>query len=294
MSTRLKRNLGMLFATAVFLVAALAALPGESEAQDALPGEAQSTPTAKDIPTQEDAGNTNRDAGAAPDQQPDQQPATRAVEPGDTLWAIAQERLGPNAPPVFIDQEVGRLFELNREEIGNDTDLILPGQELLLTERPEPAADAAVPDSTPTPAEGAATAEQPTKAEATPESEDGSATTESSATANPEPSYPEISSAGWDAPDPLTLLIQSGLFLGALTIGLFSAWKLYRTRRLLTARREPRAGQYRSVYDQDDRYLSLYPQQEANDTAPDAPTGDVRTSDAPEPTAAGSRTSDRG
>ena len=294
MSTRLKRNLGMLFATAVFLVAALAMLPGESEAQDALPGEAQSTPTAKDIPTQEDAGNTNRDAGAAPDQQPDQQPATRAVEPGDNLWSIAQERLGPSAPPDLIDQEVGRIFELNREEIGNDTDLILPGQELLLTERPVPASDATVPDSTPTPAEGAATAEQPTKAEASPESEDGSDTTEPSATANPEPSYPEISSAGWDAPDALTLLIQSGLFLGALTIGLFSAWKLYRTRRLLTARREPRAGQYRSVYYQDDRYLSLYPQQEANDTATDAPTGDVRTADAPEPTAAGSRTSDRG
>src|SRR5918998_2787618 len=122
----------MLFATAVFLVAALAMLPGEAGAQDALPGEAQSTPTAKDITTQEDAGNTNRDAGAPPDQQPDKQPQTRAVKPGDSLWSIAQERLGPNAPPNLIYQEVGRIFELNRGRIGDDPNLLFPGQELWL------------------------------------------------------------------------------------------------------------------------------------------------------------------
>ena len=299
MSTRLKRNLGMLFATAVFFVAALAALPGEAEAQEALPGEAQSTPPGQDIPMQ-DAGTTNRGDSAAPDRQPNQLSETRVVEPGDTLWTITQEHLGQNKSPDLIYQEVGRIYELNRERIGNNPDLILPGQELLLTERTVPAVDVAVPDPTTTPAEETATPEQPTETEATPESaEDGSATkpssTDSSSKANPEPSYPEASTAEQDAPDALTLLIQSGLFLGALAVALFGAWKIHTTRRLLTARREPRAGQYRSVYGQDDHYLSLYPQQETNDTATDAPTRDVSTAaDAPEPTAVGSRNSERG
>jgi nucleoid-associated protein YgaU len=54
------------------------------------------------------------------------------VEPGDSLWSITQERLGQGASPQQIHNEVERTFELNRELLGDDSDLILPGQELSL------------------------------------------------------------------------------------------------------------------------------------------------------------------
>jgi LysM repeat protein len=280
LSTRLKRNLGMLFATAVFLVAALAALPGEAEAQSAS--------TAQDIPTQ-DARNTNLDAGAAPDQQT----AMRAVEPGDTLWAIAQERLGPNASSGLIGQEVGRIFELNREWIGDNPDLIRPGQELLLTERTEPAPDASADVSASDPtattaAQGPGTAEQPTEAEATPEPNDATAaakpsSTDSSSTANSEPAYPEAGSAERDAPYASTSLLGWGLLLFSFAAAFFFAWKLYRTFGTFGASRETPASRYRSAYQRDDHNLPLYPQQEADYPAADVPTGDAPTADAPEP-----------
>jgi nucleoid-associated protein YgaU len=54
------------------------------------------------------------------------------VEPGDSLWSITQERLGQGASPQQILNEVERTFELNRDLLGDDSDLILPGQELSL------------------------------------------------------------------------------------------------------------------------------------------------------------------
>jgi hypothetical protein len=58
------------------------------------------------------------------------------VRSGDSLWAISSERLGADATPQQIANEVERIYALNRERIGPNPDFLLPGQELSV-----PAAD---------------------------------------------------------------------------------------------------------------------------------------------------------
>src|ERR687885_1484819 len=84
------------------------------------------------------------DAGVAamsPQQQPQamqQQPAyyepaeVRVVRPGDTLWSISDQRLQPNPTPEQIMNEVERIYELNRSQIGDNPNLIFAGQQFLL------------------------------------------------------------------------------------------------------------------------------------------------------------------
>ncbi len=55
-------------------------------------------------------------------------PAFVVVRPGDTLWAISEERLGANATPRRIAGEVERIYALNRDRIGPDPNLIFAGQ----------------------------------------------------------------------------------------------------------------------------------------------------------------------
>ncbi|CAN5734493.1 hypothetical protein BH24ACT8_BH24ACT8_10330 [soil metagenome] len=52
------------------------------------------------------------------------------VRSGDTLWSIAASHLGPDATVAEIAAQWPRWFDANREVIGNDPDLILPGQQL--------------------------------------------------------------------------------------------------------------------------------------------------------------------
>ncbi len=52
------------------------------------------------------------------------------VRPGDTLWTISTEALGADATPQQIASEAERIYALNRDQIGPDPNLILPGQEL--------------------------------------------------------------------------------------------------------------------------------------------------------------------
>jgi LysM repeat protein len=59
-------------------------------------------------------------------------PASVVVRPGDTLWSISEERLGPNATPQRIAREVERIYALNRHRIGPDPNQIFSGQELSL------------------------------------------------------------------------------------------------------------------------------------------------------------------
>ncbi|WP_114905425.1 LysM peptidoglycan-binding domain-containing protein [Ornithinimicrobium murale] len=61
--------------------------------------------------------------GAAPD--------TVVVRSGDTLWDIAARHLGPDADAAQIAQEWPRWHEANRETIGPDPDLLLPGTTLV-------------------------------------------------------------------------------------------------------------------------------------------------------------------
>jgi len=53
-----------------------------------------------------------------------------AVKLGDTLWSIAAQELGPTATSTEIDAEWHRWFAANRAVIGDDADVIEPGQRL--------------------------------------------------------------------------------------------------------------------------------------------------------------------
>lgn len=57
------------------------------------------------------------------------------VRAGDSLWSIAERRLGPRATVVELVDYWQRTYELNRVVIGPDPDVILPGQ---LLELPPP------------------------------------------------------------------------------------------------------------------------------------------------------------
>lgn len=50
------------------------------------------------------------------------------VHRGDTLWSIAARHLGPQASDAEIAAAWPRWFDLNRSLVGDDPDLILPGQ----------------------------------------------------------------------------------------------------------------------------------------------------------------------
>lgn len=52
------------------------------------------------------------------------------VRPGDSLWAIAARHLGPEASAQDVAEAWPRWYAANRDLIGPDPDLILPGQRL--------------------------------------------------------------------------------------------------------------------------------------------------------------------
>lgn len=60
------------------------------------------------------------------------------VVPGDSLWAIARRHLeavaGEEPSPSEIDRFWRAIYEQNRQVVGDDPDLIFPGQELRLPE----------------------------------------------------------------------------------------------------------------------------------------------------------------
>ena len=58
------------------------------------------------------------------------------VLPGDTLWSIAHHHLTPDATDEEIDTAWRAWYSANAQVIGDDPDLIQPGQ-LLLPPDPE-------------------------------------------------------------------------------------------------------------------------------------------------------------
>ena len=115
MSSRLKRSVGM-FVGALLWVAIVAMLGGVAEAQG--------------MASANDAQGAKRNANAIT---PETEGTTRMViKPGDSLWSISQERLRSDATPRQVANEVDRIHMLNRSRIGGDSDLIFPGQEILL------------------------------------------------------------------------------------------------------------------------------------------------------------------
>jgi hypothetical protein len=57
---------------------------------------------------------------------------TKLVEPGDSLWTIAQAQLAPDAAPQQVAEEVERIYALNSDPIGDDPNFLLVGQELFV------------------------------------------------------------------------------------------------------------------------------------------------------------------
>jgi hypothetical protein len=58
---------------------------------------------------------------------------TKLVEPGDSLWTIAQARLSPDAAPPQVAEEAGRIYALNQDRLGDNPNLLLVGQELVVS-----------------------------------------------------------------------------------------------------------------------------------------------------------------
>jgi nucleoid-associated protein YgaU len=54
------------------------------------------------------------------------------VRSGDTLWALAERGLPPKADEAAVTARWHRIYDLNRDRIGPDPDLIQPGQRLRL------------------------------------------------------------------------------------------------------------------------------------------------------------------
>jgi len=61
-----------------------------------------------------------------------QQGSEYVVVRGDCLWNIAQRILGPNASNATILEYTVRIYQNNRSTIGDNPDLVLPGQRILL------------------------------------------------------------------------------------------------------------------------------------------------------------------
>jgi hypothetical protein len=126
-TTRLKGHVGIVVAGVVLAVLAalsiLAVLPGMAEAQEEAEAQEDMGPTVSVEAEQNSTTDDEKGASAT----------TRfVVEPGDSLWSISEEHIGPGATPEQIAYEVERIFELNRDQIGENPNLIFPGQEFFL------------------------------------------------------------------------------------------------------------------------------------------------------------------
>jgi hypothetical protein len=67
------------------------------------------------------------------------QTTTTTVQPGESLWTMAQSRLAPDPAPQRVALEAERIYALNQDRIGPDPDLLIAGQELLVPSANEPA-----------------------------------------------------------------------------------------------------------------------------------------------------------
>lgn len=77
-----------------------------------------------------DSTRSNDSAGSNDGTQPPEA-ATITVRPGDSLWSITDDLLGPDTdPPELIASTWPVLYEANSDLIGTDPNSIVPGQEL--------------------------------------------------------------------------------------------------------------------------------------------------------------------
>ena len=88
-----------------------------------------------DLPIGSAAWHAGRGRGSAGHDAPSSQAAQHlVVQPGDSLWLLAQSQLAPHAADGAVQSLTARLYALNRSLIGDDPDLILPGMTLRLPE----------------------------------------------------------------------------------------------------------------------------------------------------------------
>jgi resuscitation-promoting factor RpfA len=84
------------------------------------------------VPSPEPRSRQSQLPGAHPASSEDHpKPRAITVTAGDTLWDIAGVKLGPDASTADIAAEWPRWFVANRQVIGDDPDLIHPGERLL-------------------------------------------------------------------------------------------------------------------------------------------------------------------
>lgn len=101
--------------------------PGSVSATPATPAEAIQGLPFPDRPH----GRLRRGAASDRPEQADRRPATQVtVRPGDSLWAIAQRHLGPDAGVQAVATEWRRWYAVNRACIGPNPHLIYPGMVL--------------------------------------------------------------------------------------------------------------------------------------------------------------------
>jgi hypothetical protein len=129
LSTSLKGLVWIVVAGVALSLAILAGLPSMAEAQEV---ETQTLGTASTEAEQNTTTDDQKGAPAAWRPAPESSTTRLVVEPGDSLWSISEEHIGPGATPKQIAYEVERTFDLNRGRIGEDPNLIFPGQELVL------------------------------------------------------------------------------------------------------------------------------------------------------------------
>jgi LysM repeat protein len=130
LSTSLKRLVEILVVGVALSLAILALLPGgAAEAQPAVAQPASSYDEPQ-VPATTQPGVVAGEPQTRP---------TITVSPGDSLWSIVQQKLNPGATPQQVMLEVQQIYELNRDRIGADPDLIFPGQEFLVPAPPQTA-----------------------------------------------------------------------------------------------------------------------------------------------------------
>lgn len=88
---------------------------------------ARTAPTAPTVPTASDATAVRQRTAALV-----------TVRPGDSLWALAQRRLGPDAAATEVADLVARVHRRNLDVVGDDPDLVRPGQQLRFPVTPPP------------------------------------------------------------------------------------------------------------------------------------------------------------
>ncbi len=135
------------------------------------------------------------------------------VRPGDSLWSISSEWLGPNATPQQVAIGVERIYALNKNRIGGDPNLILAGQRLSLPPMSEPSRAEAPTGAAPT-REATKTAEpstrepNPQKASRTPG--DTEAKPVGPPEMPPQQAAPEVGSpTATDAPSPVESFVST-------------------------------------------------------------------------------------